>query len=71
MIPDGYKAIPGYEGRYYIAQNGTVCNADGHVIKPIQSKDGTRVELRYLGQRDRLLISDLLTQLYEENVHEN
>lgn len=71
MLPTEYKAIPGYGGRYYITQAGIVCNADGHIIKPIKSKDGARVELRYLGQRDRLLISDLLLQTYKEDTHEN
>ena len=59
-----YTPIPGYAGKYLISTDGTVCNSDGHVIKPISSKDGLRVELRLLGQRDRPLIADLISTVY-------
>lgn len=52
--------IPGYEGRYFIDNDGRVCNLSGHIIKPVQSKDGPRVELRKYGQREKVLVLDLL-----------
>lgn len=52
--------IVGYEGSYYINLEGQVCNSEGHLIKPIASKDGWRVELRKYGQRERLLIEQLV-----------
>ena len=61
-----YRLIPEYEGRYLISANGDVCNSDGHHIKPFDSKDGLRVELRHLGQRDRPLIRDLISQAWED-----
>lgn len=59
-----YRLIPEYDGRYLISANGDVCNSDGHHIKPFDSKDGPRVELRHLGQRDRPLIQDLINQVW-------
>lgn len=55
-----WAPIPGYEGYYYINREGLVCNRAGHLIKPVASKSGNRVELRKFGQRDRPLIKELL-----------
>ena len=63
-LSDGnWMPIPGYEGYYWIDRTGRVCNVEGHIIKPSVSKGGLRVELRKLGQRDKLLVSDLLDRL--------
>lgn len=59
-----WKEIPGYEGYYWIDEQGRVCNSDGHIIKSSASKSGLQVELRKSGQRDRLLVSDLLNLTY-------
>ena len=55
-----WTPIPGYEGTYEISRDGRVRNRDGHIIKPMMSKQGMRVELRQYGQRDRLLVSELI-----------
>lgn len=60
-LSDGnWSPIPGYNGAYFINREGLVCNLDGHYIKPIPSKAGMRVELRRNGQREKILILDLL-----------
>lgn len=63
-LSDGsWSPIPGYEDIYFVNQDGLVCNLKGHIIKPVQSKDGLRVELRKFGQRERILVLDLLTKV--------
>lgn len=52
--------IPNYEGLYWINQEGQVCNKEGHILLQELSKFGYKVELRKNGQRDKLLVSDLL-----------
>lgn len=70
-IHDGsWFAIPTYAGRYYINKDGIVCNMNGHVIKPIKSTTGDFVELRMMGQRERILVTDLLS-LVRGNHDEN
>ena len=59
-LNENWLPIPGYEDSYEITCDGRVRNKDGHIIKPIESKTGLRVELRQFGQRDRLLVSDLI-----------
>ena len=67
-LSDGsWFPIPGYEGVYFIHKSGLVCNINGHIIKTINSKDGPRVELRKDGQRERLLIVDLLVSIGGSN----
>lgn len=58
-----FKIIPGYEP-YMISPEGQVVNSKGHVLKPYQSKAGEMVELHCNGQRERLLISQLIEQTY-------
>lgn len=52
--------IPGYETLYWINTTGDVKNAQGHIIKPFPTKDGLRVELRKFGQRETILVDELL-----------
>lgn len=60
-LSDGsWTPIPGYDGAYFINRKGLVCNLDGHIIKPAPSKAGLRVELRRNGQREKILVLDLL-----------
>lgn len=56
--------MPGYGGRYLINYSGEVINKEGHRIKPEDSKDGPRVELRCLGQRDKPLVKDLVRMVW-------
>lgn len=63
-LSDGsWTPIPGYAGAYFINRKGLVCNIDGHIIKPAPSKAGLRVELRKNGQREKILVLDLLNQI--------
>lgn len=63
-LSDGsWTPIPGYDGVYFINRKGMVCNLDGHIIKPAPSKAGLRVELRRNGQREKILVLDLLSQI--------
>lgn len=63
-LSDGsWTPIPGYDGVYFINQKGLVCNLDGHIIKPVPSKAGLRVELRRNGQREKILVLDLLKKV--------
>lgn len=63
-LSDGsWTPIPGYGGVYFINQKGLVCNLDGHIIKSSPSKAGLRVELRRNGQREKILVLDLLNQI--------
>ena len=63
-LSDGsWTPIPGYDGVYFINQKGLVCNLDGHTIKPAPSKAGLRVELRRNGQREKILVLDLLADV--------
>lgn len=60
LLDGSWEPIPGYDNRYFISQRGVVCNLDGHMLKATPSKAGPQVELRKDGQRDRVLILDLL-----------
>lgn len=60
------KSIPGYDGAYSITPDGSVVNRNGKVLKSIPSKDGPRVELRHNGQRERVLVKDIIQEVYGE-----
>lgn len=64
---DETKPIPGYDGSYLIAPDGTVYNKLGKPLKASPSKQGPCVDLRYQGQRDRVLISELLRKMEDSN----
>lgn len=61
------RPIPGYEGVYYITPEGQVVNKHNTVLKTFSTKQGEAVELRNQGQRERVLISDLLEKVGESN----
>lgn len=52
--------IPGYEGLYWINCKGHIRNTDGHILSQEPSKFGCKVELRKNGQREKLLVSELI-----------
>lgn len=60
--------IPGYEGIYWIDDAGNVINKSNHYMKPIKTDKGTVVELRKDGQREKLLVAELLTKSLEGRV---
>lgn len=63
-LSDGsWEPIPGYDNLYFINRDGLVCNLEGHILKPVTSKNGPRVELRRNGQRDKILVLDLLKKV--------
>lgn len=57
-----FKRIPGYTN-YYINLFGVVANKHGHVLTPTMTKKGPVVDLRNNGQRERVLVSELLKQV--------
>lgn len=61
------KPIPGYDGAYQISPDGQVFNKLGLRLKTYPSSKGTVVELRHQGQRERVLISELLERLKKSN----
>lgn len=61
------KPIPGYDGAYQISPDGQVFNKLGLRLKTYASSKGIVVELRHQGQRERVLISELLEKLEEPN----
>lgn len=63
LFDGSWSSIPGYDGVYLINQKGLVCNLDGHIIKPAPSKAGPKVELRRNGQREKILVLDLLKKV--------
>lgn len=60
-----WKMIPGYEGLYWINSRGLVVNSSGHILRAFTSKAGATVELRKFGQREKVLIAELLKQAYQ------
>lgn len=57
------RPIPGYEGVYRIHPSGKVVNKYNRVLKTFSTKQGMAVELRHQGQRERVLIRELLERL--------
>ena len=63
--------IPKYEGLYWINKNTKeVCNMDGHVIRTYDSKFGNKVELRKYGQRECILVEELLEKTLKGDMNE-
>lgn len=65
VLSNSLKPIPGYEGVYYIHPSGRVVNKHNRVLKTFPTKQGEAVELRNQGQRERVLISELLNKMEE------
>lgn len=63
------RPIPGYGGAYSITSEGVVVNQHNKVLKTFSTRQGEAIELRYQGQRERVLISELLKRL--EDPHAN
>lgn len=62
--------IPGYP--YKVKSDGSaVCNRLGHILKPIQLSAGIGYEFRQCGQRDKILLSDILELAGIGGNHEN
>ena len=61
------KPIPGYDGAYRISPEGWVFNRQGTLLKTYPSSKGRVAELRHQGQRERVLISELLERLEKSN----
>lgn len=52
--------IPGYAGLYWIDDSGNVINRSGHFMKQTRTDKGCVVELRKDGQREKILVRELL-----------
>lgn len=61
------RPIPGYEGVYFIHPSGVVVNKNNRVLRAFPTKQGEAVELRNKGQRERVLIQDLLKGMETSN----
>ena len=61
------RPIPGYEGVYFIHPSGVVVNKNNRVLRAFPTKQGEAVELRNKGQRERVLIQDLLKGMESSN----
>ena len=61
------RPIPGYEGVYFIHPSGVVVNKNNRVLRAFHTKQGEAVELRNKGQRERVLIQDLLKGMENSN----
>lgn len=59
--------IPGYEGLYWVdVKGGGIFNKSHHCMRTTQTNKGKVVELRKYGQREKLLVEDLITKALEE-----
>ena len=65
------KFVPGFEGRYEIDISGSVYNMKGHLIKPISTPYGAAVDLCAYGQREVLLIADILKEVHFNAEHKD
>ncbi len=62
-----FRPISGYEGLYWIDSAGNIINRSNHYMKPIKTDKGHMVELRKDGQREKLLIRELMIKTMEES----
>ena len=67
MYSELLRPIPGYEGVYFIHPSGVVVNKNNRVLRAFPTKQGEAVELRNKGQRERVLIQDLLKGMENSN----
>lgn len=67
LISDSLRPIPGYEGVYFIHPSGRVVNKYNRVLKTFPTKRGEAVELRNRGQREKVLVSELLERMENPN----
>lgn len=63
-----YYQIPGYEGVYWINDAGEVFNRSNHYMKRTKTDKGYVVELRKDGQREKVLVSELLSRTLGDSV---
>ena len=61
------KPIPGYEGAYFLSLDGHVYNRAGRILREFPTSQGVAVELRHLGQREKVLLSELYKRLEKAN----
>ena len=67
-MPNRLLSVPGYEDLYWVdPTNGAIFNKVNHQIKPMQTDKGAVVELRKYGQRERLLVREIVIQAMEAN----
>lgn len=67
LSPSQLQPIPGYEGVYYITPKGEIVNKNNVVLKTFPTKRGEAIELRNRGQRERVLVSELLEKVKDSN----
>lgn len=67
LFSDSLTPVPGYEGVYYITPSGDIVNRNNNVLKTFPTKHGDAVELRSRGQRERILVSELIEKVKDSN----
>lgn len=61
------RPIPGYNGTYRISLDGRVFNKRGCPLRFYDTSRGPVVELHHQGQREKVLVEDLLRCLEDSN----
>ena len=57
------RPIPGYDGAYQVSPEGQVFNKKGLLLRSYETSRGPAVELHHQGQREKVLIEDILKKL--------
>lgn len=57
------RPIPGYEGTYFLNPDGHVYNRGGKALREYVTSQGVVVELRHLGQREKVLLAELYKRM--------
>ena len=60
LDPGSLKPVPGYGGVYFIHPSGAVVNKRNKILRTFPTIQGEAVELRSNGQRERVLVGELL-----------
>lgn len=58
------RPVPRFEGSYEVDPKGFVYNIKGHRIKPVLTSCGYAVDLCAYGQRELLLVKDIIKEVY-------
>ena len=62
-----WKAIPGYEGYYWLSNVGRVRNSDNKILACVDCGNGLyKVKLQANGQREERYMSSLMAEIFPE-----
>ena len=60
---ESLRPVPGYEGVYFIHPSGAVVNKRNQILRSFPTIQGEAVELRHNGQRERVLVEEILREV--------